>query len=263
MITSADNPKVKQARALLERRGREHQGRCLAEGLRLIEDAMRAGTTPALIFYTLAAQHESRAADLLRRAAEAGVPLYELGPVIFATLSDTVNSQGLVAVLPIPAPRGPEHPSLALVLDRVRDPGNLGTILRSADAAAVDLVLLAHGTTDPWNPKALRAGMGAHFRLPVVDDQPWEAIAGRVAGYPVWLADSHGEYRYDEIDWCEPVGLIVTGETTGGSREANALCRGRVAIPMPGGAESLNVAAATAVLLFEIVRQRRHSQDPA
>jgi RNA methyltransferase, TrmH family len=263
MITSADNPKVKQARALLERRGRELQGRCLAEGLRLIEDAMRAEVVPALVFYTSAAQHEPRAAALLRRSAETGVPLYELSPLIFATLSDTVNSQGLVAVLPIPAPPGPEHPSLALVLDQVRDPGNLGTILRSADAAAVGLVLLVRGTTDPWSPKALRAGMGAHFRLPIVGDQPWDAIAGRLAGYQVWLADSHGEYLYDEVNWSGPVGLILTGETSGGSREANELCRGRVAIPMPGGAESLNVAAATAILLFEIARQRRHSKDGA
>jgi RNA methyltransferase, TrmH family len=259
MITSADNPKIKLARALLERRGRQQQGQCLAEGLRLIEDAMRAGIRPALIFFTAVAAETGRDQDLLARAAELGVPLWEVSPSVFATLSDTVTSQGLIAVMPIPALPQPLHPRLVLVLDQVRDPGNLGTILRGADAAGVDLTLLLLGCADPWSPKVLRSGMGAQFRLPLAANRSWTDVATQLAGRPAWLADAHGEYLYDQVDWTQPSALIINGETTGPNAAGLQMCRGRVAIPMPGDAESLNVAMATTVLLFEAVRQRRYA----
>ena len=259
MITSADNPKIKQARALLGRRGREQQARCLAEGVRLIEDALRAGIHPALIFYLPEARQLARAESLLQAAGEAGVPLWELSAEVFGTLSDTVTSQGVLAVVPIPQPIPPTQPTLILVPDQIRDPGNLGTILRSAEAAGVDLVLLAPGSADPWNPKVLRAGMGAHFRLPLRTEKSWDGIAGHLAGRPLWLADAHGDYLYDEMDWTQPCALAIGGETAGFSREIRSLSKGRVAIPMQGGAESLNAAMAATILLFEAARQRRMS----
>ena len=168
-----------------------------------------------------------------------------------------MSSQGVIAVIPIPRPAPPPDPGLVLVLDQVRDPGNLGTILRSAAAAGVDLVLLSPGCVDPWNPKVLRAGMGAHFRLPVVEAESWDAIGERLAGLAVWLADAHGGTPYDRVDWTAPSALIVGGETTGLSREAESLGRGRVAIPMARDVESLNAAMAATILLFEAARQRR------
>lgn len=206
MFTSPDNPKVKLARALLERRGRAQQGRCLAEGVRLIEDAVRAGLTPALLFFTAQATEQPRAGQLIAAMDQAGVPVMELSPAVFAALTDTVTSQGVVAVLPIPQLTPPAVPQLALVLDQVRDPGNMGTILRSAEAAGVDVVLLPPGCTDPWSPKVVRAGMGAHFRLPIVAGG-WTALARHMAGHPVWLAEAQGAVAYDCVDWTVPSSL--------------------------------------------------------
>ncbi|PKO22518.1 MAG: RNA methyltransferase [Chloroflexi bacterium HGW-Chloroflexi-1] len=257
MITSADNPKVKVARALLQRRGREQAGQCLAEGVRLIEDVMRAGATPALIFFVAPAPDATRTMALLAAARTADVPVWELSPAVFGTLSDTVTSQGVIAVAPIPpaAPGGDADP--ILVLDQVRDPGNLGTILRSAEAAGVARLLLVRGCVDPWSPKVLRAGMGAHFRLSLQSGVSWAEVGRQLAGRLLWLADVRGDSAYDRVDWTARCALAVGGETMGFSAEATALAAGRVVIPMAGATESLNVAMAATVLLFEIARQRR------
>jgi TrmH family RNA methyltransferase len=158
-------------------------------------------------------------------------------------------------VLPIPNLPRPEYPTLTLILDRVRDPGNLGTILRTALAAGVEQVLLVPGTVDASNPKVVRSAMGAHLRLPLATLR-WEAIAGVVTGCDVWLAATGGETPDPAVDWTRPVALIVGGEATGAGKRARVLAQGRVSIPMAAGVESLNTAVATAVTLFEAVRQR-------
>jgi TrmH family RNA methyltransferase len=143
-----------------------------------------------------------------------------------------------------------------LILDLLRDPGNLGTILRSAEAAGVGQVILTPGTVDLYNPKVVRGGMGAHFRL-AATHLDWAAASARAVGRAVWLADMAGERRYDEVDWTAPSSLIVGGEAEGYSQEAASLATGTVRIPMEGGAESLNAAMAATVILFEAARQRR------
>jgi RNA methyltransferase, TrmH family len=258
VITSADNQKVKEARALLERRGREQQGRCLAEGVRLVEDAMRAGVVPALLFFSARANLLERARLLLERTQGAGIPAYEVSIGVLETLSDTVTSQGIIAVLPLPKPAAPGQPTgLTLVLDKMRDPGNLGTILRSAEAAGAERVVLTPGCVDPWSPKVLRAGMGAHFRVKMLADQGWESIRLSMGSRPLWLADAQGEIPYDKVDWRQPCAVTIGGETEGFDAEALALSDGRVAIPMDGDTDSLNAAMAATVLLFEAARQRR------
>jgi TrmH family RNA methyltransferase len=257
MITSADNPKVKLARSLLERRGREKQGLCLVEGVRLIQDVLKAGIHPAFVFFAPAARQLPGSRDLLRVLEAERVPLASLAPALFETISDTVTSQGLIAVIPIPKVDIRADPVLILVLDNVRDPGNLGTILRSAAAAGVELVMLTHGSADPWSPKALRAGMGGQFRLAVEARTGWPEIAGRAAGRQVWAADARAETVYDQVDWNRPAVLIVGGETEGLSAEAVSLTSGRLSIPMANRVESLNAAMAATVVLFEAARQRR------
>lgn len=257
MITSPDNPKVKQARALMEPKGRREQGRCLVEGVRLIEEAMRAGHSPALVFFTGQTQQNQRATELLRAVEKLNVPVEELSPSIFGTLSDTVASQGVIAILPIPRVTMPRDAGLILVLDQIRDPGNLGTILRGAEAAGVSRVILTPGCVDHWNPKVVRSGMGAHFRLPLVAAGSWAAVAELVEGRSVWLADARGATPYDAVDWTGPCALVIGGEAAGLSAEAEQLGTGRVMIPMAGPVESLNAAMAATVLVFEAARQRR------
>jgi TrmH family RNA methyltransferase len=257
MITSPDNPKVKLARLLREPKGRHEQGCCLVEGVRLIEEAMRAGHSPALIFFTDQARQNERAAELLRAAELAGVSSGELSPQVFGTLSDTVSSQGVIAVLRMPRVTPPPAGGFVLVLDQIRDPGNLGTILRGAEAAGVSQVILTPGCVDPWNPKVIRSGMGAHFRLPLVAADSWAAVAGLAEGRSVWLADARGATPYDEVDWTGPCALVIGGEAAGLSAEAQQLGTGRVMIPMVGPVESLNAAMAATILVFEVARQRR------
>lgn len=259
MITSLANDKVTYARSLQRRRQRGREGRFLVEGLRLVQEAMRAGYLPALLFFQPERANAGPVQTLVTEARETGVPCYPVSDSVLRALTDTVTPQPLVAVVPQPSLSPPAEPSLLLVLDRLRDPGNLGTILRTAVAAGVDEVLLAPGTVEPYNPKVVRAGMGAHFRLPMAVGVRWPEIAQRLAGLTVWLADSAASLAYDQLDWCKPSALIVGGEAAGAGDVANSVAQGRVHIPMCAETESLNAAVATAIILFEAARQRRSS----
>jgi TrmH family RNA methyltransferase len=173
-----------------------------------------------------------------------------------AACTDTKTPQGILAVFPIPQLRPRPHPTFTLIVDRLRDPGNLGTMLRTALAAGVERVLLAPGTVDAGKPKVVRAAMGAHLYLPIAV-LGWDAINEAVTGSDVWLAAADGELPYTAVDWTRPVALIVGSEAIGAGHKAEALALARVSIPMSVGVESLNAAVAAAIILFEAVRQRK------
>jgi TrmH family RNA methyltransferase len=141
------------------------------------------------------------------------------------------------------------------IIDGVSDPGNMGTILRAAAAAGVPLLIVTAGTVDLTNPKVLRSGMGAHFRLPV-QHLSWKGIAERFSEHVIFLAEAGSGTPYFSVDWVQPSALIVSEEARGASEDAQRIAHVRVTIPMPGEMESLNVAMATSILLFEMVRQR-------
>src|SRR5262249_42024902 len=141
--------------------------------------------------------------------------------------------------------------------DRVRDPGNAGTILRSADASGVAPTVAFVGSVDAYAPKVVRAAMGAHFRLTILDDVSWDRLLPRLKGRPRVLATASGGIRYDELDWTRDTVLVVGGEAEGAGAEADSLATDRVTIPMAGPTESLNAAMAGTILLFEAARQRR------
>ncbi|MGD1995858.1 MAG: RNA methyltransferase [Anaerolineae bacterium] len=256
-ITSHRNDKVRLVRTLQARRKvREEERLFVIEGVRLGEEAARAGVVPRFVFYTQSAEVDGRMKSLLSALGGMGAPCYEVSESVMEICSDVETPQGLLAVVPISSLPRSSHPTLTLILDQLRDPGNLGTILRTALAAGVEEVLLAPGTVDATNPKVVRAGAGAHFRLPVAALE-WEAIAEAVAGCRVYLAQTEGDRIYTEVDWSESVAVIVGGEAAGAGRRARALALESVFIPMTGEVESLNAAVATAVVLFEVVRQRR------
>ena len=258
MITSAQNERVKYIRSLARRRVRQREGRFVVEGTRLVSEVVRAGVRPALLFYTQAWAETPEGQHVLSSLPPPQEGDWLVSEAVLAACADTQTPQGVVAVLPWV--ETPPRPGLILILDCLRDPGNLGTILRSAEAAGVGLVCLAPGTVDPYNPKVVRGAMGAHFRLPLVS-LDWPAIAERVAGRAVWLADAAGEVAYDAVDWTRPSALIVGGEAAGVGPDASALATGRVSIPMVGGAESLNAAMAATVLLFEAARHQRQRTE--
>jgi TrmH family RNA methyltransferase len=257
MIISLKNEKVRYVRLLQHRRSfRQQERRLVFEGVRLVEEAVRAGVTPDLVFHTEAIAEDRRGGRLLVSLRRMAVICYVVSEAVMAACTDTKTPQGILAVVPIPRLLPKPHPTFTLIVDRVRDPGNLGTMLRTALAAGVERVLLAPGTVDANNPKVVRAAMGAHLYVPIAV-LGWDAIAEAVAESDVWLAAADGELLYTAVDWTRPVALIAGSEAAGAGHEAETLAQGRVSIPMTKGVESLNAAVATAVILFEAVRQRQ------
>ena len=261
MITSAANLKLRYVRALARRSFRAREGRMVVEGVRLVEEALGAAVDPAFALTTETLGATERGRALQARLEARGVPTLAVAPALFADLAGTVSPQGVLAVVGTPALAMPEAPDLVLVLDGLRDPGNLGTALRAAAAAGGDLALLAPGTVDATNSKVVRAAMGAHFRLPI-RHADWAEIGARCAGLTTWVADAGGEAPYTDVDWRRPSALVVGGEADGPSAAARGAAAAAVAIPMPGHAESLNAASAAAVILFEAARQRGLAARP-
>jgi TrmH family RNA methyltransferase len=254
MITSSQNERIKYVRSLARRRVRQREGRFVVEGTRIVEEVVRAGIRPALVLYTEAWVASPAARLLLPPLGFAEEGAWLVSEAVLGACADTRTPQGVLAVVPFVQVQ--PRPGLILILDRLRDPGNLGTILRSAEAAGVGQVILAPGTVDAHNPKVVRGGMGAHLRLPVLS-LPWPAIAEQAKERAIWLADAAADVAYDTVDWTLPAALVVGGETTGTGEQACALATGRVSIPMAGGTESLNAAMAATVILFEAARQQR------
>jgi TrmH family RNA methyltransferase len=257
-ITSLQNPQIKAARKLSSRKARYAAGQLLVEGVRLLADARQSGVRPVVVFYEPPAVASNLPAAQLLAAFEGdGCTCLPCSPQVFATLAETVTPQGIAAVLPLPARPLPAELTLVLVLDAVRDPGNAGTLLRSAEAAGADLVIFGPDTVDPFNDKVVRAGMGAHFRLPLRVAATFAAVEQLAGAHlPYFLADAAGELAYDAVDWQQPAALIVGGESGGASTAAHAIAQ-LIQIPMLGRVESLNAGVAGSVILFEAARQRR------
>ncbi len=256
MITSRQNPRVQMVRRLMDdAHSRQERQAFVAEGVRLVEEAWIHRWPFLEVFYDETLSERGR--SLIESLRRDQVPVEEVTPALMEYMSGTQTSQGLLAVLrlpsePIPLP---QPLTFVLVLDQVRDPGNVGTLLRSAAAAGVQAVLLSPGSADPWQPKVVRAGMGAHFRLPVLR-LPLEAIAAAMADLKRVLADLHQAVPLWQADLRPPLALILSNEAHGPSEWARQQAQERIYIPMPGQTESLNVAMAGSILLFEVVRQR-------
>src|SRR3954470_20772675 len=257
VITSPANPTIAFVRSLGQREHRVAERAIVVEGVRAVRDAMETGTTPRLLLVRADRSGAAAAADL---ALPANAPVRYVAPRLFDRLSDVQTPQGVLAVFPLPEwSHDAEGVPLVLVLDRLRDPGNLGTLLRSAAGAGVTGVYLTPESVDPWSPKVVRAGMGSHFRVPMfpLDAQRSAELQTRV---PLRVAAQAGATRtYDSIDWTPPVALIVGGETEGVSPALARWATDEVAIRLHNGVESLNAAVAGAVMLFEAARQRHLS----
>jgi TrmH family RNA methyltransferase len=259
MITSAGNTKLKLVGALSGRaKDRRAQQLFLAEGVRLVEEAL--STDWPFRFVLFAEGLSERGRRLLAAIQERGIETDEIAPKLLASVSETETSQGILAVLADEKPLRVNELNFVLIADAVRDPGNLGTLLRSAEAAGVDAAFLAPGTTDAFAPKVVRAGMGAHFRLPIYEVN-WDEVGTQVAacGWKVYLADMQGRSCW-EMDFVMPLALIIGGEAEGPTPAARRFAAHTVSIPMRGRAESLNAAVAGSVLMFEVARRRQSTK---
>jgi TrmH family RNA methyltransferase len=254
MITSLQNPKIKWVRALQgSSRARREAGAFVVEGIRLLEEAQAAGWETQLVLHM--PDLSPRGQAIMDRFKGGGAVVEEVAPHVLQAASDTETPQGILAILSWRLLPLPERSDFVFIPDMLRDPGNLGTMLRTAAAAGVQAVFCPPETADAFAPKVLRAGMGAHFRLPV-HALNWDEIAAHIEPLRVYLAAADEGLPYTQANFRGPLALVIGGEASGASHQARKLAAEAVHIPMPGGGESLNAAVAAGILLFEIARQR-------
>ena len=253
MLTSLKNPKVAAALRLKKRAFRDEDRRFLVEGARGVAEAVRAGALELL--YAVDELHPT-----VVLARQAGVDLVTVSEDVMAKLTATVTPPGLVGVaryLDVGLDAVPDAACVA-VLHEVRDPGNAGTVLRSADAAGASGVVFSTTSVDVYNPKTVRAAAGSVFHLPVVREVPAEAaiehLRGR--GFRILAMDAEGSEDLFVADLSEPVAFVFGNEAHGLPEDVSALADATVRVPHAGAAESLNLAAAASVCLFEAVRRR-------
>ena len=259
MITSIQNPKVKLVRGLLaSKKEREENGSFIIEGVRLAEEAIRAGLRPTFILFS--SQLSTRGHDLLKKLADQKCEIEEISPELMDRISDTQTSQGILMVLPSLKILPGISNTFVLALDMVRDPGNMGTLLRSAAALGVEAVLLTPESADAYSPKVLRAAMGAHFKLTISTMTPDEILKYcKTFSKPtldILLADSEkGKVCWAE-DLTRPMCVVIGGEATGAGIGLRKIVDESVRIPMLDTTESYNAAVAGSILMYEAYRQR-------
>ena len=258
-ISSAENPQYKLLKKIATA-GRERRklGQTLLDGVHLLTALADSGTQPSLLVLRVDAETVPEIARCLQRFAQ--TPRIVLSAALFDKIAPVEHATGLLGVLDIPLPML-QASNCGLLLENIQDPGNLGSILRSAAAAGVDAVYLSQGCAEAWSPKALRAGMGAHFVLAIHEQQALTAVT---AQYDQVLATSlSASQSIYSFNLTGKIAFVFGNEGAGLSPELLAQTTQQVKIPMPGKVESLNVAAAAAICLFERVRQLHTKVIPA
>lgn len=235
------------------RRARHQQGVFVIEGMRLLQEALRANAQVELLLHTEALSRRQLA--LVRQFARRGADTLAVTEEVLRSCSDTESPPGLLAVVAFPDLPPPRELDFALVVDAVRNPGNLGSLLRSALAAGVQAAFLLPGNVDPYNPKVVRGAMGAHFYLPI-QSLPWEELAQHLRGFDIWVAQARRGRPYTELDGRRPLAVVIGGEARGPHHDWASLGAQNVHIPIHAHTESLNATIAGSVILFEIARQR-------
>lgn len=267
VITSRRNPRIVDIRKLDQRKQRQQQGQFRVEGLQLLHMALDAGARPLTVVYSESLFVGSEAARLLQRFAAMGAELLPAAPDVLESLSEREVCQGLIATFPLPntplTALAPLETDLVLVLDRLQDPGNVGTLIRTADAVGAAGVVLIEPAADPFDPKTVRGSMGSVFNLTIVQTAD---AAGALAhlnsrGLRAVGADvRHGVLWGDGV-LDRGVALVLGNEARGLTTDVRAGVEAWVRLPMVGKAESLNVAVAGGVLMYGWLHERRRVRE--
>ncbi|MGM9571499.1 MAG: TrmH family RNA methyltransferase [bacterium] len=262
-ISSLHNPLIKRIRNLKQKKYRTREKLFLLEGIRILEEALHKDWPLHSVLYSSRLLDSERGQALHALCAKRGVPLYPCTPKVLSALTDTETDQGVIAVA---EQRQDNWQSvwrkkenlLAVLVDGVQDPGNLGTIIRTAAALAADAVFLSRGTTDLYSEKTVRSTMGALFYLPVfaVDDLAGFLSEVKEQGIVLAAGDLDAELYCSQADFVQPLMLCLGNEGNGISQTVRDMADLKVRIPMPGRTESFNVGIASGILLYEAVRQR-------
>ena len=257
-VTSRDNPRVKEARRVRDGRQRD---KIFVEGVRLLEEAVRSNLDIECLF--VSNEGRERGAELLETAN--ATEIYELSSSAFQSISDTVSSQGVLALAARPdSGREAIEQRLAIApvplvifLRQTNNPSNLGAIIRTAEAAGTAGVIMSSGSADPFSPKAVRAAMGSSFRFPIWQPASFEEAIEWAGsnGLQTVATEADASSSYTEIDWRQPGMLVMGSEAHGLSDEESGRVDVRVSIPMENTVESLNLAVACGVIVFEARRQ--------
>ncbi len=260
MITARSNNQLKTVAKLMKKRSeREEAGLFVCEGRKMFFEILTQA--PDLLVKAYWAQSALAALPSGERALASGCPFEEVADDVFDSVAQTVTPQGVLALVKM-CKKTPgqlaEQGKTLLLLETLQDPGNLGTILRTAEAAGIGGVILSSDSVDAYSPKVVRATMGAIFRVPFAyaESFPDTLLMLKERGYTLYAAHLNGSVPYDEPDYAGPVGILIGNEGNGLSDEATALSDRRIRIPMEGSAESLNAAVAAAILMYEVKRKR-------
>lgn len=255
MITSVHNPKVKRWQELQQKKGRDRHRAYWIEGERIVREAIASNAPIEAVVW------QSGKVSPLLRTIPTHVEQWEVSEAVFKKLQTTEQSQGIAAIVAMKGYSLDEDAmtgALFLLVDGVQDPGNLGTIIRAADAAGVDAVFLGEGTVDLYNPKTVRSTMGSLFHLPIHTASLDVLIPKlRERGIQVVASALDTEHDYDRTTYAERVAIVVGNEGSGIAPAVLARADRLVKIPIYGAAESLNVGVATALLLYEVRRMHR------
>lgn len=257
-ISSKENATLKTVVSLSQKKNRDALGMYILEGPNPLREALEQGVRLRYLFIE-AASFEGEAEEIAALAEEKSVAPYILANDCFRLVSDTVNSQGIVGVA-LKREYSPEElffpGSNILVIDRVQDPGNIGTMLRAAEGCGMAGVLIVKGSSDPYGPKAVRASAGSILRMPLLfcEDASEALQLLEATGKSVWCADMEGRPCY-EADIARDAAFVI-GNEGGGADEIFLKGAQRISVPMAGRAESLNAALAAAIIMYESLRQR-------
>ena len=286
LITSVNNQRVKEVANLKQKKFRAESGTFFAEGLRAVNEALQYADVTDLFFVKT---EESKLGEVIKHAEEKGVRLYQVDDKVMTKLSDTKTPQGVLAVIRMPATRlqqlqpafvakkrsvgngndtatalpDVDNNAPVVILDRIQDPGNLGTVIRTADAAGAMGIVLLEGCVDAFSPKVVRASMGSLFHLPVVQEvSAEEALTWCYGhGYEPAATAMTGASNLYKTDLSRKMAFILGNEANGVSEELQAAAETLLFIPMAGLAESMNVAMAAGIILFEGLRQRKFYRE--
>jgi len=255
-ISSRENSVIKEARKLKERKHREEKKQFLVEGLRFVSEALGSEFEVTSLFLSEDMAVKWGNLGIEDRIKE-NTRTFRLPDRIFKEISFTEHPQGIVAVVNWKNREIEPTEGFYILADKVQDPGNLGTIIRSAHASNALGVIVTKGTVDMYNDKVLRSTMGSIFHVPVVEDREMECLSKlRAEGFKLVVSSLDTEHDFFQVDLTGRVIIAVGNEGSGISSEFMDIADMKVKIPMPGGAESLNVAAAASIMMFEVVRQK-------
>lgn len=262
VISSSQNQAVKEIKSLKNRRDREEKGLFYVEGRRIVEEALKEGTDIKAVAVSEDFASDPRNAGLLEKLDKPGIKVYLLTQKLFKEITDTETPQGILAVIGIrkhELAHELDRKGLYVIMDSVRDPGNMGTIIRTADAAGFSGVILSKGCVDVYNSKVLRSTMGSVFHMPVYQacDVKETVSLMKSNGISVYVSHLEGKVSIFEADMSSGVAIAIGSEADGVSGELKSLADLLVRIPMPGKAESLNASVAAGIMIYEAVRQRK------